>query len=78
VDLGAGRVRKEDPVDPAVGLVLRAKVGDWVEAGQALVEVHANDEARLARALARLPAAYAYSEEPVAAPSLVQHVLPVS
>jgi pyrimidine-nucleoside phosphorylase len=38
--LGAGRAHKEDTIDPAVGIVVQAKRGDRVEAGQALAEVH--------------------------------------
>lgn len=40
--LGAGRAKKEDNVDPAVGLVLHKKVGDRVEAGESLLTIHAN------------------------------------
>ncbi len=40
--LGAGRTHKDDPIDPAVGLVLHARIGDRVEAGQLLAEVRAN------------------------------------
>jgi len=39
--LGAGRVTKQDSIDPAVGLVLRVKPGDHVERGAPLVEIHA-------------------------------------
>ena len=38
--LGAGRAHKEDTIDPAVGIVVQAKRGDRVEAGQALAQVH--------------------------------------
>lgn len=41
--LGAGRVRKEDLIDPAVGLVLRCRIGDAVRRGDALGVIHAND-----------------------------------
>lgn len=42
--LGAGRATKESVIDLAVGLVLRKKVGDYVEAGEPLVTIHANTE----------------------------------
>ena len=56
VDLGAGRARKEDAVDPAAGLVLRRRVGDEVRAGEVLVELHGATEARLAAGEARFRA----------------------
>ena len=51
--LGAGRLRKEDRVDPAVGITLHHKTGARVDRGQPLATVHANDPRReaLARAL---------------------------
>ncbi len=40
VMLGAGRDRKDAPVDPAAGIVLRQKPGDRVEAGQPVLDLH--------------------------------------
>ena len=40
-ELGAGRKIKSDPIDPAVGLILYGKVGDEVEAGEPLLQIHA-------------------------------------
>ena len=45
--LGAGRERKDEPVSAAAGVVLRVAPGDTVAAGQALAELHADDEAHL-------------------------------
>ena len=50
VILGGGRERKEDSVDPAVGIVLHKKVGDRVAAGEPIATIHYNAEARAARA----------------------------
>ena len=56
--LGAGRVRKEDAIDHAVGIVCRAKRGDRVERGEPLAEVHARDEASAAVAVREVAACY--------------------
>ncbi|QDI91246.1 pyrimidine-nucleoside phosphorylase [Salicibibacter halophilus] len=40
--LGAGRMTKGDIIDHAVGVEVKAKVGDWVEKGDVLVDLHAN------------------------------------
>jgi pyrimidine-nucleoside phosphorylase len=50
VILGGGRERKEDSVDPAVGIVLHKKVGDRVSAGESIATIHFNEESRAARA----------------------------
>ena len=50
--LGAGRAKKGDPIDPAVGLVVHCKVGDELAAGAALFTVHASSSAALAAARA--------------------------
>ena len=55
--LGAGRARKEDAVSAGAGVVLRAKPGDPVRAGQPLMELHADDPARFDAALAALDGA---------------------
>jgi pyrimidine-nucleoside phosphorylase len=53
VDLGGGRRRAEDGVDPRVGIVLRARSGDRVERGQPLAEVHLGEEAAWGNELER-------------------------
>jgi pyrimidine-nucleoside phosphorylase len=47
VALGAGRDRVEDPVDPAVGILVMAKPGDAVRAGDPILELHYRDRGRL-------------------------------
>jgi pyrimidine-nucleoside phosphorylase len=70
-DLGAGRKRKGDPIDPAVGIVFLPMVGDAIEAGQELGRIHARTE-RDARACAdRVMAALTLSADAVEPPPLV-------
>ena len=65
VVLGAGRARKSDPVDHAVGFVIHRKVGDQVQKGDPLFAVHASDEAKLEEVREVVLSAHAFSEEPV-------------
>jgi pyrimidine-nucleoside phosphorylase len=64
VELGAGRARKEDPIEHAVGIIIHHKVGDRVEKGQPLFTIHANDAARLKKARTRLLAAHQWQDRP--------------
>jgi pyrimidine-nucleoside phosphorylase len=41
--IGGGRETKEDIIDPSVGIVLKKKIGDYVEEGQTLANVYLND-----------------------------------
>jgi thymidine phosphorylase len=62
--LGAGRSRKEDPVSPTAGAVCLAKVGEHVEEGEPVLELHVDDPARLPAALAALDGALELGPEP--------------
>ncbi len=69
--LGAGRQGKGDPVDPAVGILFRPKVGDRLDVGYEIGEVHARDREGCAEAIRSVWAAVRLSHEPVEAPPLV-------
>ncbi|HEV7521776.1 MAG TPA: thymidine phosphorylase [Candidatus Angelobacter sp.] len=56
--LGGGRARKEDSVDPAVGMMVHKKLGDRVTAGEALCTVHYNSAERLASAAPLIEKSY--------------------
>jgi pyrimidine-nucleoside phosphorylase len=70
--LGAGRERKEDSVDHAVGVVCRAKRGDRVENGEPLAEVHARDDAAADAAEGALLSAYEIGEAPEQRPLVLE------
>ena len=65
VALGAGRAKKGDPVDHAVGFVIHHKVGDQVEEGQPLFTIHANDAEKSAEARVSALKAHVFSDSPV-------------
>ena len=62
--LGAGRARKEDAVSASAGVICRAKPGDQVTAGEPLLELRADDEARFGRALEALEGAIQIGARP--------------
>ncbi len=69
--LGAGRERKEDPIDHAVGVVCRAKRGDRVERGETLAEIHASDNGAAEAAEAALLSAYEIGPAPEPRPLIL-------
>jgi pyrimidine-nucleoside phosphorylase len=68
--LGAGRATKESVIDLAVGIVLRKKVGDYVEAGEALVSLHSN-EANVDEVIRRVYESYTVTPKKVKPPTLI-------
>jgi len=72
--LGAGRATKESTIDLSVGLVLRKKVGDQVEAGESLVTIHSNTE-DISEVKAKLYQHIVISKEKVEAPTLIKEVI---
>jgi thymidine phosphorylase len=75
--LGAGRARKEDPVSHTAGLWCRAKPGEWVEAGQPVLELAVDDPTRVPPAMDALAAAFDVGPEPPpATPLILDHIRP--
>ncbi len=69
--LGAGRARKEDPVQAAAGVTWTAGVGDRVEAGQPLFTLHTDTPERFERAEQALDGGWEIGEGPAEAGPLV-------
>jgi len=76
VILGGGREKKEDTVDPAVGIVIHKKIGDKVSADEALCTIHCHSDAQAAPARRLLEESYTVSSAPPAhRPSLIHRVI---
>lgn len=63
--MGAGRVKKGDPIDLSVGVVLKAKVGSEVKSGDSLATVYAVSEEQFNSVKDKLLSAYRFSSKPV-------------
>jgi thymidine phosphorylase len=76
VVLGGGREKKEDSVDPAVGIVVHKKIGDAVSAGEALCTIHCHSDVQASRAKKLIEESYTISATPPARrPSLIHRVI---
>lgn len=73
--LGAGRVRAEDRIDPAVGLSELVKVGERVEVGTTLAVIHANSEKALEEAQSIIAGAVEIGDARVAPVKLIEEVI---
>ncbi len=73
--LGAGREKKDDVIDPAVGYVMQKELGDPVKAGEPLARFYYNDERRGRDAMEVFEAAVIIGNKPVQAPPLVYEVV---
>jgi thymidine phosphorylase len=62
--LGAGRAKKEDAVSKTAGIICLAKEGDYVEKDQPILELHIDDESRVAMAKQDLEKAISIESEP--------------
>ncbi len=73
--LGAGRSRKDDPIDLSAGILLHAKTGDFVKAGDPLATLHTSDQSRMETAEARFLASIEIRDTAPAKRSLVLKVV---
>lgn len=73
VVLGGGRERKEDAVDPAVGIVVHKKIGDKVSDGESLCTIHCHSGAQAARAKTLLEESYVVAPAPPARKAALIH-----
>lgn len=73
--LGAGRQRKEDPIDPAVGLEMTHRVGSKIEKGQPLAILHANKPETIAPARELILSSITIGPERVEPHKLIEEVI---
>jgi pyrimidine-nucleoside phosphorylase len=75
VVLGGGRDKVDDAIDPGVGIMIRATVGDAVRPGDAIIELRYRDPGRLDAALPLVTAAIRVEpQQPLASPLIVEEV----
>src|SRR5438445_1148124 len=73
--LGGGREKKEDAIDPAVGLEFHKRIGDRITSGETLVTIHYNSDAKLSEATERIQKSFVFGEHPLAPKKLVRRLV---
>jgi thymidine phosphorylase len=75
--IGAGRYRKDDPIDPAVGIILEVKVGEKVDAGSVLCRLYYTREDNVEEAAERVEDAFRISGQRADERNLILEVVGV-
>jgi thymidine phosphorylase len=73
--LGGGREKKEDAIDPGVGLEFHKRIGDRITAGETLVTIHYNSDAKLAEATALIENSFVFTGQPAPPKKLVHRLV---
>jgi pyrimidine-nucleoside phosphorylase len=73
--LGGGREKKEDTIDPGVGLEFHKRIGDRVTAGETLVTIHYNSDAKLGDATHLIENSFVFSDQPTPPKKLVRRLV---
>jgi pyrimidine-nucleoside phosphorylase len=71
MSLGAGRFKKGELIDHRTGFILQAKVGDYLQTGDPLVEIHARSESEAEEVQEKLLDCYTWSGTPASAGPLI-------
>lgn len=75
MELGAGRNRLEDVIRPEVGLILHAKVGDHLQKGEMLAEIHALNDVDAETAGVKTLECFHFQSKPVISPALIKEII---
>lgn len=75
VNLGAGRQKKEDEIDPRVGIIVCKKIGDRVDNNEIIAYVHANSPKKAEDAVLKVKNAYTIIDKKVKKPAIILDIL---
>jgi len=73
--LGAGRVTKESPIDLGTGVILTRKAGEWVEAGEPILQLYGSNKEMLAAGLKLAKNLVEVGEEAPELPPLIEEII---
>ena len=75
LELGAGRLTKEDKIDPKAGIIFNSKIGNKINKGDVIAEIYTDNKSSIDKVKERILSAVEFSKEKVKAPKLIKAVL---
>ncbi|MDO8548872.1 MAG: thymidine phosphorylase [Ignavibacteria bacterium] len=75
IELGAGRMKKEDKIDPTAGIIFNYKIGDKIENGNVLAEIFSNDKKAILNVEKRFNKLVEFSKNKVNPPKLIKRII---
>ncbi|HUX93264.1 MAG TPA: thymidine phosphorylase, partial [Ignavibacteriaceae bacterium] len=75
LELGAGRITKEDKIDPKAGIIFFAKIGDFIKKGDILAELHSSSQVKIENAKEKVYSSLTLTSTPVKRPELVKKIM---
>lgn len=75
IDLGAGRLRKEDKIDPKAGIIFNYKIGDKISKGDVIAELFSDSDKKIKLAENRILKAVSLSNKKIKSPDLIKQII---
>jgi pyrimidine-nucleoside phosphorylase len=75
LELGAGRLKKEDIIDPVAGIIFNVKIGDKIKKGDRIATVHSNSKLKSEIAVNKIVDSITYSKSKVNKPKLIKRII---
>ncbi|MHB1686355.1 MAG: thymidine phosphorylase [Ignavibacteriaceae bacterium] len=75
LELGAGRMTKEDKIDPKAGIIFNAKIGDFLKKGDELAELHSSSQIKIEKAKEKIYNCITFNPAPVKRPKLIKKII---
>lgn len=75
LELGAGRLTKEDKIDPKAGIIFNSKIGNKINKGDVIAEIYTDNKSSIDKVKERILSAVEFSKEKVKTPKLIKAVL---
>ncbi len=75
LELGAGRLTKDDKIDPKAGIVFNYKIGDYINKGDVIAELYTDKKQSISQAQKRIESSIGFSNQKVRKVKLVKKII---